>query len=70
MAPGTKTNQLQSEQHHELKEMMNNLPWEQRLVVDDSHFDNRAIDMPLDVLLGKPPIWSCVCAFFSQLHFL
>ena len=26
-----------------------------RLVVDDPHFGNRPVDMPLDVLLGKPP---------------
>jgi phosphoribosylformylglycinamidine synthase len=26
-----------------------------RLVLDDEHFGNRPIDMPLDVLLGKPP---------------
>ncbi|MFQ3228816.1 phosphoribosylformylglycinamidine synthase [Reinekea sp.] len=25
------------------------------LVVSDSHFNNNAVDMPLDVLLGKPP---------------
>jgi RNA polymerase sigma-70 factor (ECF subfamily) len=34
------TNQLQSEQHHELKEMMNNLPWEQRLVVELKFFQH------------------------------
>ena len=28
---------------------------EKRLVVEDPHFRNRPIDMPLDVLLGKPP---------------
>ena len=28
---------------------------EQRLVVHDSHFDNNPVDMPLNVLLGKPP---------------
>lgn len=28
---------------------------EQHLVLEDSHFDNRPIDMPLDVLLGKTP---------------
>ena len=28
---------------------------EQHLLVEDSHFDNNAVDMPLDVLLGKPP---------------
>ncbi len=28
---------------------------EQRLVLDDSHFSNQPIDMPLEVLLGKPP---------------
>jgi phosphoribosylformylglycinamidine synthase len=28
---------------------------EKRLVLDDSHFNNRPIDLPLDVLLGKPP---------------
>jgi len=28
---------------------------QQQLVLQDSHFDNTAIDMPLDVLLGKPP---------------
>ena len=27
----------------------------QQLVVNDRHFDNRPIDLPLDVLLGKPP---------------
>ncbi len=28
---------------------------EQHLLVEDDHFDNRPVDMPLDVLLGKPP---------------
>ncbi|MFC3095118.1 phosphoribosylformylglycinamidine synthase [Alteromonas sediminis] len=28
---------------------------EQHLIVEDSQFDNNPIDMPLDVLLGKPP---------------
>ncbi|MGZ3423464.1 MAG: phosphoribosylformylglycinamidine synthase, partial [Polyangiales bacterium] len=28
---------------------------EGKLVVDDAHFGDRPIDMPLDVLLGKPP---------------
>jgi len=28
---------------------------EQKLVLTDSHFDNIPIDMPMDVLLGKPP---------------
>jgi phosphoribosylformylglycinamidine synthase len=28
---------------------------ERRLVVDDPHFGNRPIDLPLEVLLGKPP---------------
>lgn len=28
---------------------------EQHLLVTDEHFDNNPIDMPLDVLLGKPP---------------
>ncbi len=28
---------------------------EQQLTVADSHFDNKPVDMPLDVLLGKPP---------------
>ncbi len=28
---------------------------EQRLVVHDSHFNNNPVDMPLNVLLGKPP---------------
>ena len=28
---------------------------EGQLVVADSHFGNRAVDLPLDVLLGKPP---------------
>ncbi len=28
---------------------------ERRLVLEDSHFENKPIDMPLDVLLGKPP---------------
>ncbi len=28
---------------------------EKRLVLDDPHFNNRPIDLPLDVLLGKPP---------------
>ena len=28
---------------------------EQHLLVEDSHFENNAVDMPLDVLLGKPP---------------
>jgi len=28
---------------------------EKRLVVEDPHFQNTPIDMPLDVLLGKPP---------------
>ena len=28
---------------------------EQRLLVDDTHFDNNPVDMPLEVLLGKPP---------------
>ncbi len=27
----------------------------QALVVNDEHFDNQPVDMPLDVLLGKPP---------------
>lgn len=28
---------------------------EQQLVVEDAHFGNRPVDMPLNVLLGKPP---------------
>jgi len=28
---------------------------EKRLVVDDPHFQNKPIDLPLEVLLGKPP---------------
>ncbi|MBV8467648.1 MAG: phosphoribosylformylglycinamidine synthase, partial [Burkholderiales bacterium] len=28
---------------------------EQQLEVADSHFDNKPVDMPMDVLLGKPP---------------
>ncbi len=28
---------------------------ERKLVVEDSHFQNRPIDLPLEVLLGKPP---------------
>ncbi len=28
---------------------------DRRLVVDDAVFDNRPVDLPLDVLLGKPP---------------
>lgn len=28
---------------------------ERHLTLDDSHFDNTPIDMPLDILLGKPP---------------
>lgn len=28
---------------------------ERRLTVSDEHFDNAPVDMPLDVLLGKPP---------------
>jgi phosphoribosylformylglycinamidine synthase len=28
---------------------------EKQLVLEDSHFQNRPIDLPLDVLLGKPP---------------
>ena len=28
---------------------------EKRLVVDDPHFQNRPIDLPLEVILGKPP---------------
>ncbi len=28
---------------------------EQRLIVGDGHFDNTPVDLPLDVLLGKPP---------------
>jgi phosphoribosylformylglycinamidine synthase len=28
---------------------------EKQLVVEDSHFQNKPIDMPLEVLLGKPP---------------
>ncbi|MEN9841196.1 MAG: hypothetical protein RL376_996, partial [Verrucomicrobiota bacterium] len=28
---------------------------EKRLVLDDPHFQNRPIDLPLEVLLGKPP---------------
>jgi phosphoribosylformylglycinamidine synthase len=28
---------------------------EKRLVLDDRHFQNRPIDLPLEVLLGKPP---------------
>ncbi|EDY86633.1 phosphoribosylformylglycinamidine synthase [gamma proteobacterium HTCC5015] len=28
---------------------------ERRLTVHDRHFDNRPVDMPLEVLLGKPP---------------
>ncbi len=28
---------------------------ERHLTVADSHFDNKPVDMPLDVLLGKPP---------------
>ena len=26
-----------------------------RLVIDDRHFNNKAVDVPLDVILGKPP---------------
>jgi phosphoribosylformylglycinamidine synthase len=28
---------------------------DRRLVVSDAEFDNRAVDMPMDMLLGKPP---------------
>lgn len=28
---------------------------EEHLTVEDSHFNNKPVDMPLDVLLGKPP---------------
>ncbi len=28
---------------------------EQHLIVGDGHFDNNPVDMPMDVLLGKPP---------------
>ena len=28
---------------------------EEQLIVGDGHFDNTAVDMPMDVLLGKPP---------------
>ncbi|MGI9275996.1 MAG: phosphoribosylformylglycinamidine synthase [Endozoicomonas sp.] len=28
---------------------------EKHLLVEDSHFENKPVDMPLDVLLGKPP---------------
>ncbi|WP_330960604.1 phosphoribosylformylglycinamidine synthase [Photobacterium sp. 53610] len=28
---------------------------ERHLTLDDSHFDNTPIDMPMDILLGKPP---------------
>lgn len=28
---------------------------ERHLTLEDSHFDNRPIDMPMDILLGKPP---------------
>ncbi|WP_269533100.1 phosphoribosylformylglycinamidine synthase [Chitinimonas sp. BJYL2] len=28
---------------------------EKQLVLDDSHFGNKPVDMPMDVLLGKPP---------------
>ncbi len=28
---------------------------EQRLLVGDAHFDNTPVDLPMDVLLGKPP---------------
>jgi hypothetical protein len=28
---------------------------EKRLVLEDAHFQNRPIDLPLEVLLGKPP---------------
>ncbi|TQV61777.1 MAG: phosphoribosylformylglycinamidine synthase, partial [Halothiobacillaceae bacterium] len=28
---------------------------EQRLIVGDAHFDNTPVDLPMDVLLGKPP---------------
>jgi phosphoribosylformylglycinamidine synthase len=28
---------------------------ERELVVSDKHFDNKAVDMPMEVLLGKPP---------------
>ncbi len=28
---------------------------EQHLALEDSHFDNKPIDMPMDILLGKPP---------------
>jgi len=28
---------------------------ERRVVLDDAHFDNKPIDMPLNLLLGKPP---------------
>tara|TARA_Y100000588_G_C13946884_1_gene792511 strand:- start:434 stop:862 length:429 start_codon:yes stop_codon:yes gene_type:complete len=33
-------NQQQSQQHNELKSMMNNLPWEQRLVVELKFFQH------------------------------
>jgi RNA polymerase sigma-70 factor (ECF subfamily) len=44
------TNQLQSEQHHELKEMMNNLPWEQRLVVELKFFQHCTFEEIADQL--------------------
>lgn len=28
---------------------------ERHLTLEDSHFDNTPIDMPMDILLGKPP---------------
>src|SRR5204862_2053692 len=28
---------------------------EGRLIVDDRYFDNKPVDVPLDVILGKPP---------------
>lgn len=34
---------------------------ERRVVLHDSHFDNYPIDLPLDILLGKPPrMFKCV----------
>jgi len=42
-----------------------------RLQVNDPHFDNRPVDLPLDVLLGKPPKMHCdvVHAEISQPEF-
>jgi phosphoribosylformylglycinamidine synthase len=39
---------------------------EQQLTLDDSHFDNRPIDLPMSVLFGKPPRMHRTAATLEQ----